>query len=114
MNLPLTQRVQLRESTQMTYKKDKRWTTSTKQALQICMTGIKTDSRKEVDKQAINFSMFSSPELFLWANGKRNTVYLSQSLREAEAIENLINSTYKSYHNNLPSKFRKQISMHIL
>lgn len=29
------------------------------------MTGIKTDSRKEVDKQAINFFMFSSPELFL-------------------------------------------------
>lgn len=78
------------------------------------MSGIKIDSKKEVDKRAFNFSIFSSPELFLWAIEKKNTVYVGQSLREAEAIENLINSTYKSYHNNLTSKFRKQISMHIL
>lgn len=46
------------------------------------MTGIKTDSRKEVDKQAINFSMFSSPELFFMSQWKKKyCLFKSESER---------------------------------
>lgn len=45
------------------------------------MTGIKTDARKEVDKQAINFSMFSSPELFFEPMEKEILFIKSESER---------------------------------
>lgn len=82
-----------------------------KQALQVSMAGIKIDPKKKTNR-LLTFQ-FSLAQIYFFVPLKKekwNTVYLGQSLREAEAIENLINNTYKS----LRSKFKKQILMHML